>query len=111
MDFYTSPLPYADMPKALVQRFSDADLVIIKGDANYRRLLGEKKWPMNTAFPDALSYFYNVNILALRTLKWPLAVGLNDDMINRAKTLIGNDWDICGRCGTIQFAQHKRYQR
>ena len=111
MDFYTSPLPYADMPKALIQRFSDADLVIIKGDANYRRLLGEKKWPMNTAFPDALSYFYNVNILALRTLKWPLAVGLNDDMINRAKTLIGNDWDICGRCGTIQFAQHKRYQR
>lgn len=108
IDFYTSPLPYAAMPKVLVQRFSDADLVMIKGDANYRRLLGEKKWPMKTSFRDALSYFYDVNILALRTLKWPLAVGLSEDTINRAKNLIGDDWDICGRCGTIQFAERKK---
>merc|ERR1711991_1145560 len=85
VDFYTSPLPYAEMPKVLSERFSDADLVMIKGDANYRRLLGEKKWPMETSFHDALSYFYDVNVLALRTLKWPLAVGLTKGIINRAK--------------------------
>ena len=69
LEFYTSPLSYAEMPKALVNRFSDADLVVIKGDANYRRLLGERKWQLDTRFKDALSYFQNTNILALRTLK------------------------------------------
>ena len=107
LEFYTSPLSYAEMPKALVNRFSDADLVVIKGDANYRRLLGERKWRLDTPFKDALSYFQNTNILALRTLKWPLAVGLDSKIVDHAKTQIGDEWDICGRCGTIQYAQFK----
>lgn len=107
LEFYTSPLSYAEMPKVLVGRFADAALVVIKGDANYRRLLGERKWPLDTRFIDAVSYFQNTNILALRTLKWPLAVGLDSKIVDHAKTQIGNEWDICGRCGTIQYAQFK----
>ena len=54
---------------ALVDRFADAALVVIKGDANYRRLLGERKWQLDTRFKDALSYFQNTTFQENHTPK------------------------------------------
>ena len=106
-DFYTSPLSYAALPKTLLNKFQAAELVMIKGDANYRRLLGEKQWPIDTLFQSAVSYFQGVNLVALRTLKWPLAVGLSHSAIAKAEKEVGHEWDINGRCGTIQYASLK----
>ena len=45
-----------------------SSMVFVKGDANYRRLLGDRKWATDTPFQDVVSYF-PVPICALRTLK------------------------------------------
>ncbi|WP_143677692.1 damage-control phosphatase ARMT1 family protein, partial [Streptomyces scabiei] len=46
--FSCAPLPYADMPPDLRDDFAAADLTLMKGDLNYRRLVGDRLWPPTT---------------------------------------------------------------
>src|SRR5690606_28936363 len=64
--FWTSPHPLWQLPTALYQQLAQADLLISKGDANYRRALGDAHWPYTTAVADIVSYL-PVPILFLRT--------------------------------------------
>jgi len=49
--------------------------VVLKGDAHYRRALGDAIWPPKTPFGEATRYF-PAPLLALRTLKSDPIVGL-----------------------------------
>jgi Damage-control phosphatase ARMT1-like domain len=46
--FWTSPLPMWEMPDDLREILAAADVVIAKGDTNYRRALGDAHWPFTT---------------------------------------------------------------
>jgi len=97
--FWASPLPAWEMPDDLASQINQAHLLISKGDANYRRLLGDRHWPLEMPFPDVVNYF-SPAVLSLRTLKSEIAVGIPRDRIPSADT----DWMINGRWGLIQFA-------
>lgn len=43
--FYTSAQSMWEMPPHLAAIYAEAAVVILKGDANYRRLLGDLHWP------------------------------------------------------------------
>jgi len=103
--FWTSPLPGWEMPLPVVQELSLSNLVISKGDANYRRLLGDLDWPYTTPFTDILTYF-PAPIVALRTVKAELACGLQPGQAERVATL-DPDWMIDGRWGLVQFCSPK----
>lgn len=60
-----STLPTACAPKDLRD---ESALVFLKGDANYRRLIGDRLWPTDTPFSDVAGYF-PAKLCALRTLK------------------------------------------
>lgn len=75
-NFWTSPLAMWDMPSALRQELAQSSLIISKGDANYRRLLGDRHWPFTTPFEDIVSYL-PAPIAALRALKSEVASGLS----------------------------------
>jgi hypothetical protein len=77
-----------------------ADLVIFKGDVNYRRLVGEVHWPPTTPFAQATAYF-PAPLVALRTCKGELIVGL---AAGEAERLQAEDpaWMVNGRRGLIQ---------
>lgn len=100
--FWTSPLPTWRMPDALRSRLAEADVVISKGDANYRRLLGDRQWDFRTPFNDIVAYM-PTRLLALRTIKAELAAGLGEDALRRARSE-DDDWLTNGRWGVIQFA-------
>ena len=51
--FNASSLFYSQMPADLRAELARMDLVLVKGDANYRRLLDDAHWPATTAFADA----------------------------------------------------------
>ncbi|MEV7339307.1 damage-control phosphatase ARMT1 family protein [Streptomyces sp. NPDC093544] len=74
--FSCAPLPYADMPDDLREEFAGADVTIMKGDLNYRRLIGDRRWPATTPFATTTAYFPGP-VAALRTLKSDVTVGLD----------------------------------
>lgn len=75
--FSCGPLPYADMPDDLREEFAAADLTIMKGDLNYRRLVGDRRWPPTTPFATPTAYFPGP-VAALRTLKSDVIAGLDE---------------------------------
>ena len=100
--FWTSPLAAWDMPESLYEDLDKSNLVIVKGDANYRRLLGDLQWDATTSFADILSYF-PAPIAALRTLKSDVIVGLSNEQISSLNEADPN-WKTNGTRGIIQTA-------
>lgn len=76
--FSCGPLPYEDAPDDLRADFAAADLTIMKGDLNYRRLVGDRHWLPATGFADVTSYFPGP-VAALRTLKSDVVTGLTEE--------------------------------
>ncbi len=91
-----------EMPPRFESFFAHAALVIFKGDANYRRIVGDARWQPETPFAEVVSYF-PAPLLALRTLKSNPIVGL---AAGAAETLNATDseWRVNGRRGVAQFA-------
>jgi len=99
--FWNSPLPMWELSDDLRKEWKGTSLVISKGDANYRRLLGDRQWKMTLPFQDVMD-FLPVPLAALRTLKAELAVGLDMAKIEEVKSQ-DPDWMVNGRWGVIHF--------
>ncbi|GAB2717118.1 damage-control phosphatase ARMT1 family protein [Streptomyces bullii] len=74
--FSCAPLPYEDMPGDLRAEFASATVTVLKGDLNYRRLVGDRLWPPTTPFADVTAHFPGP-VAALRTLKSDVVTGLD----------------------------------
>ncbi len=101
--FWTEPLVFWEMPEELRTELAPSHLIFIKGDANYRRLLGNCNWPFTTRFEDIVCYF-PAPFVALRTLKSEVAAGLQ---LAQIETLKQEDaqWLTNGQWGVIQFVE------
>jgi hypothetical protein len=99
--FSCAPLPYADMPDDLRADLARATVTISKGDLNYRRLVGDRRRPGTTPFADPTSYFPSP-LLALRTLKSDVAVGLEPAALADLEAT-GEAWRTSGTHAVIQF--------
>ncbi|MEJ5312004.1 MAG: damage-control phosphatase ARMT1 family protein [Anaerolineae bacterium] len=99
--FWTSCLSFWDLPPALRDDLARADLRILKGDVNYRRLLDDRHWPHHTPIEAADAAFPRP-YLVLRTLKGEIMVHLQP---GQAESLTTADptWLINGKRGLIQF--------
>ena len=61
--FWTFPHPFnmmADTDPDLYKELGQADLIIFKGDLNYRKLVGDLNWETTTTLKTALQVLYNV---------------------------------------------------
>lgn len=90
------------MPDYLRRRIAQAGLVIVKGDANYRRCIGDAFWDAATPFADVMRYF-PAPVLALRTLKSDALVGLPAGVAERLDA-VDPMWRSNGQRGVMQFA-------
>lgn len=102
--FSVAPFGYERMPADLHAEFASAGLTLLKGDLNYRRLVGDRHRPATSSFADLTAYFPSP-VAALRTLKSEVVVGLD------AATLAALDaradrppgaWRISGTHGLVQ---------
>ncbi len=98
--FYATSLFYFQLPADLYGTLAAADLVLLKGDVNYRRLLGDAHWPPTTPFEQAAAYF-PTSCAALRTFKAELVVGLRPGEAERLYAQ-DRDWMVNGRRGVVQ---------
>ena len=78
------------------------DLAFVKGDANYRRLLGDCMWDMTLPFQDIVGSYFPCPVCALRTLKAEIGCGMEANQIDRAKEL-DDSWMVNGRFGVVHF--------
>ena len=101
--FWTSCLMFREMPPTLGAELALSDLVILKGDVNYRRLLDDRHWPHTAQLEDIAAYF-PATFLVLRTLKGEIMVGLES---GQPEQLAAEDptWLINGRRGIIQLVR------
>ncbi len=99
--FWTSPLAFWEIPDALKSELSAASLLIVKGDANYRRLLGDRHWDYTTNIADILCYL-PTPMVALRTLKSEVLAGIKSEVVEEvAKS--DSSWLTNGQWGIVQF--------
>lgn len=101
--FFCAPLDYRAMPDDLRDEFASASVTIMKGDLNYRRLVGDRYWPATTPFADVTSYFPGP-VVALRVLKSEVVVGL-DDTTTATLDKTGDAWRTSGSHTLIQAAR------
>lgn len=99
--FWVTGSFFHEMPEDLRGILAEANLVISKGDANYRRLVGDCHWDPTTPFGIAAAYF-PATVVALRTLKAELIVGLQEGVVERLQSQ-DPAWRVNGRRGVIQF--------
>jgi hypothetical protein len=99
--FWTSSLMFRHLAPSLRADLARSNLVILKGDVNYRRLLDDRHWPHATRMEEIAAYF-PASFLVLRTLKGEIMVGLE---AGQAEALAAEDstWLINGKRGIIQL--------
>jgi Damage-control phosphatase ARMT1-like domain len=101
--FWVQPYAMWDMTEPLRTDLAQrCDMTIVKGDANYRRLLGDLKWSYSSDFQQVVGCYFPCPVLALRTLKAELGCGMDEAQVERARQLDHN-WLVNGRFGVIQF--------
>lgn len=99
--FWTSPHPLWHLPQELNTQLAKADLIISKGDANYRRALGDLHWPYETPIREIVDYL-DAPILFLRTCKSEVLAGLENGRAAQLRKQYPN-WDVSGEWGVVQL--------
>jgi len=99
--FWATCLGFDAFPRDLAETLGQADLLVFKGDVNYRRLLDDRHWPPTTPMKACASYM-PAPFCVLRTLKGELIVGLRE---GQAEALAERDadWLINGQRGVIHL--------
>jgi hypothetical protein len=99
--FWSTCLTYHELPPRIEAELAGADLVLFKGDVNYRRLLDDRHWPYTAHLAEIAGHMPSP-LTALRTLKGELIVDLQ---VGQAEALAAADptWMIDGQRGVIQF--------
>ena len=110
--FWTTAHPFARLPACapeLCASLQKADLVIFKGDLNYRKLIAGGRWPPDTSFEAAIGPLAHMNlrILALRTCKGDACVGLQKDHADQIDPKGNGEWTRNGQYGVISFSDGK----
>ncbi|KAL9080292.1 MAG: hypothetical protein Q9157_000942 [Trypethelium eluteriae] len=118
--FWTEAGSYWRLPKAAPSLYDDlkeSELVIFKGDLNYRKLTGDAMWDPTTPFTQAIGPLgpkSGIRTLALRTCKADVAVGLPKGEDERLKALDGGggdsgarEWAWSGKWALVQFSDGK----
>jgi len=105
-EYWTTGRPYWDMETEAPELFASlvsSGLVIFKGDANYRKLTGDVRWPAWTSFGTALGPLAGCfPLVSLRTIKADVVVGVDKAVAER---LDKNEerWRFSGRYALVSF--------
>ena len=118
--FWTSAKSYWHLPGSAPALYSDlqqSELVIFKGDLNYRKLTADAMWSTTTPFTTAIGPLgtnSGIRTLALRTCKADTVVGLPEGEDERLKAMEGGGgvngprkWAWNGKWAVVQFCDGK----
>ncbi|GBP75338.1 Protein-glutamate O-methyltransferase [Eumeta japonica] len=102
-DYWTLPCVFKDMKTIdpeLYEKLRQPMAVLVKGDLNYRKLLGDKNWIPTTEFETALEGFHPAPIIATRAVKCEIICGLTSAEVKKTKQY-DPKWMETGDYGSI----------
>lgn len=99
--YWNSPYFAWEMPSDLAVELQSGALVIVKGDANYRRFVGDAFWVHETPFADVVGGL-QMPLLMLRTLKSDPLVGIRAGVAEQLQVMDAR-WRWNGKRAVIQF--------
>lgn len=116
--FWTEPQDFWELVPghAVFEELRQARLVVFKGDLNYRKLTGDRRWPRETPWATALGPLarHGLRVLSLRTCKADVVVGLPagvDERLcaewEREGHEHGSWWATCGRWAVVSYCDGK----
>ncbi len=116
--FWTTQHSYARLPQLapdLWAQLAAADLVVFKGDLNYRKLVFDGLWPRTTPFQQAIGELGKFpaqgisgpRILSLRTCKADTVVGLAPGKEEEIDPQGAGEWTRNGQYAVISFFDGK----
>lgn len=117
--FWTSPGCYWRMPHLAPDLFDDlkqSELVLFKGDLNYRKLVNDAAWDTTTPFTTAIGPLgpkSGIRVLAFRTCKADTVVGLPAGEDERLRMMPGGGgtearkWSWSGKWAVVSFSDGK----
>lgn len=101
--FFTTSISYRSMPLKLREDLALSDLVIMKGDLNYRKLIDDRKYPMIKGLDEVIDEIpLNFPCLLLRVCKSDCCIGLEESIL---ENLTDPNWCVSGKYGVIQFCE------
>ncbi|RIA90420.1 hypothetical protein C1645_693563 [Glomus cerebriforme] len=109
--FWTSPYSYWHLAEQAPDLYADlckSQLVIFKGDLNYRKLVYDCKWETTVPFKEAIGPLASAkgapSVLTLRTGKSDLFVGLEEGIEERLNS-VEKGWMYSGKYAVVQFSE------
>ncbi|OJJ68668.1 hypothetical protein ASPBRDRAFT_33255 [Aspergillus brasiliensis CBS 101740] len=117
--FWTTPGSYWRMPYVAPELFNDlkeSELVLFKGDLNYRKLTNDAAWDPTTPFTEAIGPLgpkSGVRVMAFRTCKADVVVGLPagvDEELRQLPNGGGDEarkWAWSGKWAVVSFCDGK----
>lgn len=109
--FWTTADSYWRLPynaPDLFEDLKDSELVVFKGDLNYRKLTADAAWDPTTPFDEAIGPLgkrgSGMRTLALRTCKADVVVGLRPGLDEELKAgAVERKWGWSGKYAVVQF--------
>ena len=98
--WWNSPAFLYALPPRLQRQFAGARLAILKGDANYRRMVYDSLWPATTPLR-AIAGHFPCPLLALRALKSDPVLGLAPGLAEQLDDLDAA-WRVNGKRAVLQ---------
>jgi len=101
--FWNAPLHFPAMPDDLARELAESDVCLLKGDANYRRLISDRKWDPWVSMEEITEYF-PCPFAVLRTMKSEIVVDTPRRLFDR---LSAEDpqWMVSGRRGIVRYVR------
>ncbi len=101
--FWSSPLHFTRMPPAVHAGLAAEDIVIVKGDASYRRLLEDRRWEPWRTMEEVAGYF-PAPFACLRTMKSEIVVDVSRGT-TESLSAADPDWLTNGRRGLVRYCR------
>ncbi len=111
--FFTLPYDYSHMQQISPELYftmSQSKFIIFKGDLNYRKLVGDLRWPLNERFETALRGFQPTSFVVLRTCKADVQLEI-DLKLAQQVTKLDPRWMVNGKWAVIQTFFKKQIEK
>jgi hypothetical protein len=104
--FWNSPLHYNELPGDIKNDLLRSDLIILKGDVNYRRLLQDRRWDSWESLQELTPYFPSP-FATLRTMKSEIVVDISRVQV-QLLSQTDPEWRVNGKRGIIQLVERNQ---